>query len=148
MANPDITFIVGYPCPRCHAMLEARSGDTCGWLRCPECGRASLPPEHMRTSPPRRPPPKGGDVLFIGPSPEIEAGAGPSGMTPAFRRPRRSRHRRHPGGVARVAMATALILSLTGLVTSLLDRNALGAAILGFITLILFGALLMRAKGR
>ena len=50
--DPDVVFIVNYSCPRCQAALEARVGGVPGWLRCPACGRASLPPEHNRIAPP------------------------------------------------------------------------------------------------
>ena len=66
MVEPEITFIVTYRCPSCHAALEARTGEAHTWLRCPECGRASLPPEHMRTIPRVRPLPDE-DILVIGP---------------------------------------------------------------------------------
>ena len=48
--DPDFVFIVPYSCPRCHASLEARASGAPTWLRCPACGRASLPPEHNRSS--------------------------------------------------------------------------------------------------
>ncbi len=52
MVDPDLVFIVSYSCPRCHASLEAQSNGPPTWLRCPSCGRASLPPEHNRIAPP------------------------------------------------------------------------------------------------
>ena len=48
----DFVFVVNYSCPRCHAELESRSTGPTGWLRCPSCGRASLPPEASRIDPP------------------------------------------------------------------------------------------------
>ena len=60
--DPDFVFIVNYSCPRCHAALEARASGPPTWLRCPGCGRASLPPEHMRA--PR--PPAGEKEVLIG----------------------------------------------------------------------------------
>ena len=139
MEQSGITFIVGYPCPRCHAMLEARSSDAYGWLRCPRCGRASLPPEHMRM-PPREMPPPPEDVLVIGPSPEYP------GMSPVHSNSRRSP--RPSGGVRRLVVATGLILSLTLLVISFLDENALNAMIFGVITLVIFGFLLLSSRRR
>ncbi len=50
--DPDFIFIVPYECPRCHASLEARASGPPSWLRCPSCGRASLPPEIIRSPPP------------------------------------------------------------------------------------------------
>jgi hypothetical protein len=48
--DPDFVFIVNYSCPRCHAALEARASGPPSWLRCPSCGRASLPPDHTRSA--------------------------------------------------------------------------------------------------
>ena len=64
MEQPEITFIVAYRCPRCHAALEARTSESQTWLRCPKCGRASQPPEHTVTPVSQRPP-LGDDVLII-----------------------------------------------------------------------------------
>jgi hypothetical protein len=137
--QPEITFIVGYPCPNCRATLEARSGDAYGWLRCPKCGRASLPPEHMRETPAERPP-LGDDVLVIGPSPEdrrvATVGASPH------------RSRAFPGGFRRIAVATGLIISLTFVVISVLDGNVLNAMIFGVVGLVLFGVLLQSSRRR
>ena len=66
--GPEITFIVAYPCPRCQAALEVRSGQARDWVRCPKCGRPSLPPEHVRAVPNLRA--VGEDVLIIGPDPD------------------------------------------------------------------------------
>jgi DNA-directed RNA polymerase subunit RPC12/RpoP len=97
VGTDEITFIVEYQCPACGAALEARSSETYGWLRCPRCGRASLPPEHMQAPRPRRREPLGDDVLVIGPD-HSQTAAGRS----AFR----------PGSVRRIAASTALFLSL------------------------------------
>jgi hypothetical protein len=61
--DDDLVFIVNYECPRCQAPLEARaSGPPC-WLRCPSCGRASLPPDHDQVF---RPPIIDDDTFLIG----------------------------------------------------------------------------------
>ena len=50
--NPDLVFFTTYQCPRCHFALEADSAEgPPTWLRCPHCGRASLPPEIVRRAP-------------------------------------------------------------------------------------------------
>jgi hypothetical protein len=141
--QPEITFIVGYPCPSCHVMLEARTSDSYGWLRCPSCGRASLPPEHMRTTPRERPPMAVDDeILVIGPSNGYPA------MTPVARSPYTRRRPRHRRGVRRVTVASGMILSLTLLVVSVLDQNAINAMIFGIITLAIFGFLLLSPRSR
>ena len=50
--DDELVFIVSYECPRCHASLEARASGPPSWLRCPGCGRASLPPDHERITMP------------------------------------------------------------------------------------------------
>lgn len=113
----EMTFIVEYRCPRCDAALEARSSEAFGWLRCPNCGRASLPPEHMR--PPRARPrarpsgSSGDDVVIIGPDPP---GADATARSP-FR----------PGSFRRIAGASALFLSLLIALLSLLEQDRIGA---------------------
>jgi hypothetical protein len=42
----DITFISVYRCPGCDVALEAVENPGVGWLRCPRCGRPSLPPSY------------------------------------------------------------------------------------------------------
>ena len=39
---------VTYSCPQCKAQLEAPPGSWDGWVRCPACARAFLPPETER----------------------------------------------------------------------------------------------------
>jgi hypothetical protein len=55
--DADVVFLSIYPCPGCDVELEAPEAATTGWLRCPRCGRPSLPPAdgviHNRRRPPR-----------------------------------------------------------------------------------------------
>jgi DNA-directed RNA polymerase subunit RPC12/RpoP len=120
----EMTFIVEYRCPRCDAALEARSGEAFGWLRCPSCGRASLPPEHMRTPRPRTRPsePPGDDVVIIGPDP---TGADATDRSP-FR----------PGSFRRIAGASALFLSLLIALLSLLEQDRIGAMVFTVIAVL------------
>jgi DNA-directed RNA polymerase subunit RPC12/RpoP len=117
----EMMFIVEYRCPRCDAALEARSSQSYGWLRCPRCGRASLPPEHMRSPRPQARWPPGEDVLIIGPE--------QPGRSPANRPS--SRH----GNFRRIAGATALFLSLLISLLSLLDQDRISATIFALIAL-------------
>jgi hypothetical protein len=93
----------------------------------------------MREPTPERPP-LGDDVLVIGPSAEDRR------VAPVGAFPRRSRA--FPGGIRRIAVATGLIVSLTFVVLSALDENALNAMIFGIVALVLFGVLLQSAKHR
>jgi hypothetical protein len=128
--QPEITFIVAYRCPRCHAALEARTAESHSWIRCPKCGRASLPPEHMRT-PSLRPMPLGDDVLVIGPTTDY----------PGMLRGTASQPVSHPGGARRVALAVGILASLTMLMISFLEGNGLNVAIFGATTVLLFAVL-------
>jgi hypothetical protein len=117
----EITFIVDYHCPRCDAALEARSSQSSGWLRCPRCGRAGLPPEHMRAPRPRAHASLGDDVLIIGPVPPDASATGRS----SFR----------PGSFRRIACASALFLSLLIALLSLLEHDETGAWVFALIAL-------------
>lgn len=112
--EPEITFLVSYRCPRCQAILEARGGLSQGWVRCPSCGRPSLPPETMRSPAVARP---SGDVLVIGPEPSDR----PFGSAQVrSRSPRAVR--------ARAAFFGAgFLLSLLLALLALLDRNPANA---------------------
>jgi predicted Zn finger-like uncharacterized protein len=129
--EPEITFIVAYQCPACRAALEAKSGLAQGWVRCPKCGRASLPPEHMRAVPRARattePAGEGDDVLFIGPDP------GPRTLNPI-----------DSGSPAPVSISGRSVLFGAGFVISLflalvsiLDQNTINAGIFGFLALLM-----------
>lgn len=49
--NSELVFYTTYTCPRCHFALESDSEGPPTWLRCPRCGRASMPPEIVHRSP-------------------------------------------------------------------------------------------------
>jgi len=121
--NPDFVFIVSYQCPRCHAALEARASGPPEWLRCPECGRAGMPPEHNRG--PR--PPIDADTLVIGTftTPPAELPIRPRAMAP------------RPSGVvprnptARVVLGSGFFLSTFLFIFSMLDSKAVNATLFG-----------------
>ena len=136
----EFTFIVTYPCPRCHAALEAKTNTLHDWLRCPQCGRASLPPDHTRLPRPIRDPKAktnvedaDDDLFVIGPE------AGRRAADP-FRSVTR------PGGVQRIILATGFLIALTLLFVSVLDRNGMGAILSGFAAIALFGFLLIAGR--
>jgi len=44
VVGAEIVFLSVYSCPSCGVQLEAKEGRASDWLRCPKCGRPSLPP--------------------------------------------------------------------------------------------------------
>ena len=124
--NPEIIFIVTYPRPRCLTALEARTGAARGWLRCPSCGRASLPPDHMRTTPRFPPATPGEDVLVIGPSADDRLA----------RRGAASPFRSRSGWARRIALGSLMFLSLIRLFFAVLDQNGGDMVLYGLATLV------------
>jgi hypothetical protein len=127
--QPEITFIVAYRCPNCQAALEARTSEAQGWLRCPKCGRASLPPDIVRMPRvDRASASPGEDILVIGPSsefPGLEPGAGDAS-------------RRYPAGaVRRVVLTVGLLMSLAGGITAFFEGNLANVAIFGVVVITL-----------
>ena len=133
MQQPEITFVVAYRCPNCQAALEARSSEAQqGWLRCPKCGRASLPPELERTSrvdPGLASAAMGDDILVIGPGIE-DSGKEPSAGDAA---------RAYPAGaVLRVAFLLAVLVAISGLFMAFRRGSLVSVAIYGLVVLVLF----------
>jgi len=129
----EITFVVSYRCPNCQAALEARSSEVQqGWLRCPKCGRASLPPSTVRPSPAERAlatPDE--DLLVIGSTAEDPGMASDAADA--------ATHRVYPAGaVRRVVMALLILFSVSGLLGAFLRRSPLSVAFFGLTSLILF----------
>ena len=123
----EITYIVAYRCPNCQAALEARTSEASTWLRCPKCGRASLPPELVRT--PRVDPIlPGDDVLVIG------AAADAPGLDSGGSEPSRA----HPGAIRRVLLAVGILGSLMMLITAFTEGDFVNVAIYGVIAIVLF----------
>jgi hypothetical protein len=133
VVDSDITFIVTYRCPTCQAALEARTSEAHTWLRCPKCGRASLPPEYVRTPPPRRHAP-GEDILVIGPD-AVD--------------PRRAvSESAHSGSGRRIAMAVGMLISVGMLIVSFLDGNPTNVGIFGVTTIVLLAIAAYLGRGR
>jgi hypothetical protein len=137
VVEAEITFIVTYRCPCCHAALEARTSEAHTWLRCPECGRASLPPEHMRTLPPVRNSPDD-DVLIIGP----DAGGPRRAMSG------QAESGAHPGGGRRVGLAVGVFVSFAMLAIAFFEGNVANVAIFGVTTIVLLAIVAYMARGR
>lgn len=121
--EPDFVFIVTYECPRCHAALETRSSGPPAWLRCPSCGRASLPPEHNRNADVSR---IDQEDLFT-----IPAGASVSAALPLRPRPMAARPSSSPSRAqsTRLMLGTGFFVTAVLFVFSLLEANAVRAAL-------------------
>jgi DNA-directed RNA polymerase subunit RPC12/RpoP len=134
----EITFIVEYRCPRCGAALEARSSEAYGWLRCPQCGRASLPPEHMRTPRPSVRLPLDEDVLIIGlDRPGASASASAIGRASS-----------HPGSFRRILGASALFLSLLIALLALLEHDQPVAVVFSLVAMVCLAISVYPARPR
>lgn len=135
-AEAEITFLVSYDCPRCHAALEARTGRVVQWLRCPKCGRAGLPPDHSFRPFRRELFPIDDSVLVIGPQTD------PRPMTPVAvgavqdgRAVFQGASPRRPGSVRRIVFASLLFISVTMLMFSALDQSGLGMTLFSALAL-------------
>lgn len=135
---PDITFVETYSCPRCHAELEARISESYTWLRCPKCGRASLPPETTARTPVREREPAAAGIFVIGPGSDLR------GLNHA----EQERAGAHPGSARRIALAVGFLLAVGALVVSFIEQNVTNVLIFGIATLGLFGFAMVMARRR
>jgi hypothetical protein len=140
--DPDFVFIVSYSCPRCHAALEARASGAPSWLRCPSCGRASLPPEHNRAAPS---PFVDDQTLIIG-NFTTGGAAAPLPLRPRAMVPLPLRQS-PPTPTARLLLGTGFFLTTALFLFSLLDSNGGRAVIFGIVAVICL-ILLARQSGR
>ncbi len=144
MSAADIVFIDTYLCPHCRAELEAGPEVWQGWLRCPGCGRPSLPPSPVTLPQKRRPqvrtsrPP---EMLFISESGGRTIAAGTDDDEPELPLPTRF-------SPARLVLTTGLALSLFMGLVAYLDSNTINMAIFGFLSLIFFVMLLRNSTRR
>jgi len=122
--NPDFVFIVNYECPRCHVALENRSSGAPAWLRCPACGRASMPPDHERNAGPPR---SEVDPFLIGVAASATASLPlrPRPMAP-MPAPMSTRNQ-----TARLMLGSGFFLTMFLFIFSLLESNGFRAAMFG-----------------
>lgn len=125
----DTAFIVSYRCPRCQATLEAGPKQADSWLRCPKCGRPSLPPAFTRAFVP--PPAVEGDVIYIGDFDRLNA------IPPAL--PSSSA----AGSAWRMLFLAGLLICAALLIFSLLDQDVIKASIFGLGALVCLGFLVV-----
>jgi hypothetical protein len=142
-----------YPCPHCRAMIVMGQDRWRGWVRCPECGRPGLPPDHaLRPRASRRriedPPAPRTEELAAPhprPSPHPDGLAGPIAPVPVRVTPAVPRH--SPSSASRVIVSTGFIVSIFLLLVAYLDRSSQSSAIFGCLTLLFF-LLLLRVPRR
>ena len=154
--HSDITFIISYRCPRCGVALEARTGRSTPWLKCPKCKRASQPPEHVSRPPVRDIFTPSDDVLVIADNPyatmtpRVESRpyvSRPEVIPPTVARPAAPIASVSPNPVdpyagnepvslRRVILTTLLFISVMMLLFSYLSQNPLGISIASASSLI------------
>ena len=130
-AEPELVFLMTFPCIHCKAELSSAPDQPGAWVRCPTCGRASRAPDSVvkRSFVPNKP---GPDVFRIDPAPD------PKPMTPvamAALSARRSflgldQVSQEPANPWRVACGAGLVLAVTGAIFSHIESSELG--IVGF----------------
>jgi hypothetical protein len=140
--SSEIVFIDSYSCPRCRAQLATQYDVWDGWLKCPTCGLASLPPEPQRVRTPRQPSASmraPGDGPAINESPELFMDpdyVAPGVPIPAHISP------------ARLVFRTGLLVSLGLMLIFFLDQNTTNTAIFGFLAVVFFILLLRLSANR
>lgn len=122
--DADIVFLSGYTCPGCLAELELPHHRPDSWLRCPRCGRPSLPPTMENAATPAQ--------VWGQSTAEILAGTGPSPLASSLSR---------IGLIVApillvVALAVDVVIRLSGL-----DENARMVA--DCVAFLSFGALIL-----
>jgi hypothetical protein len=141
--STETASTVWYSCPQCRAQLEARLDFWDGWMRCPVCGRASLPPEPVAS-------PDAGQRFAASNSDGPAPGAGVSGDNPLnLDAPEpaitfRSSHT----SPARLIFTTGFVLSLVLALISFLDVKTVPTAIFGFLAIVFFLMLLRTPRKR
>jgi hypothetical protein len=140
--SSEIVPTTTYSCPRCHVELDTPSGRWEGWLRCPSCGRASLPPEPERLLHISR----GVVVSGRDNGAPLEVGL-PTGAM-GLDIPRPGTGRMAHTSVARLVFTTGFVLCLLLTLIYFLDFNAGRLAIFGLLTIGFFLLLLRTPRKR
>jgi hypothetical protein len=132
-----------YACPHCRAGLESRVRAWQGWLRCPSCGKASLPPEPAVPAPqvsswPNLPEDRLDSALSTAPDENPSAPDGPAVIGAG---------RSLMGSPARLIFVTGFGVSLFMLLIEFLENQISGMAIFGFLSMVFFLLLLRTTSG-
>lgn len=144
--EPELIFLVSFPCSHCKATLEGKADQPGAWIRCPSCGRASRAPDALVKRPP--PPIAPGEDIY-----RIEKAPEPKPMTPVAMAPVARKATESvpfvPGGADepapawRVACGTALFLSVMGLLFSFLEKSEVGIITSAVAAVITLGILIL-----
>ncbi len=136
-------MIVTYSCPHCRAQLEAQFDGWDGWMRCPACGRASLPPEPVNFGDATR-------GVGVPNSDDTAPASAHSAAVPTILE--------DPGqnlalssdytSPARLIFTTGCVSSFVLALLAFLDMRPVPAAIFGFLTVTFFLMLLRRPRKR
>ena len=148
-AEPELTFIVSFPCPHCKAPLESPADQPGVWIRCPKCGRAGRAPDALVRKPPA-PLALGEDIHRIEPAPEPKPMT-PVAVAPLVRDdsrmvPLASFERREPAPLWKVACGAGLFVSVMALLFSFIEKSEVGiigsgvGAVIMFVVLIRGGS--------
>jgi hypothetical protein len=135
-----------YPCPHCRALIGIGPERWRGWVLCPECGRAGLPPEAAVRYPAFGHRVEGSSPTHLTGSPNSQNSAvspAPVPVPSATLAPRPA-----PSNASRVIASTGLIVSLFLLLVAYLDRSSQSSAIFGFLTVVFFLLLLRLPRRR
>jgi hypothetical protein len=131
-----------YSCLNCRAELEAKLGAWDGWLRCPACGRVSLPPEPVGL-PNESQPPAAASALNGVPEPAFTPGPD---VPLEFRRVAAGRMAHT--SLARLIFTTGLVLCLLLSLIYFIDFKPIPLGIFGFLSIVFFLLLLRTPRTR
>jgi hypothetical protein len=114
-------------------------------MRCPKCGRASLPPDHAVRPVVRELFPIDESVLVIGPQPELPV------MTPVASAPGRAGRPLRagstpPADLRRIVFGSVLFVSVTLLLFSALDHSSFGMGLFGLAAMVSLVVLALPAR--
>ncbi len=131
-----------YSCPNCRAELEADVNAWDGWLRCPACGRASLPPEPIGLPRDDQSPAAASTTNGV---PEITFAPVADG---AVEFPKVAAGRMAHTSLPRLIFTTGLVLCLLLTLVSFIDVKPMRLGIFGFLSMVFFMLLLRTPRKR
>jgi len=139
--DPEFAVIVAYRCPNCHASLEAWESVPSRFLRCPGCGKASLPPDSMRIDPPP----------YLGDFGPVLGRLATGGLEEAFDsrpRPMGTARPARPMPTRRLVLGSGFFLTTILFFFSMLDPSAMGRAWIFGLAAVAFLVALARSGRR
>jgi hypothetical protein len=140
--SSEVVAPTTYSCPRCLIELDTPSGHWDGWVRCPSCGRASLPPEPERLLAASR----AARVSGRDNGTPLEVGL-PTDAT-SLEIPMPHTGRLAHTSPARLVFTTGFVLCLLLTLIAFLDFRPGRLAVFGFLTIVFFLLLLRTPRKR